>query len=54
VQALNDVWTPNVGGSLDRMRWEQVTIAGRKRPSLRGYYTTNSVQNVMIVAWEQR
>jgi Kelch motif/Galactose oxidase, central domain len=49
LQALNDVWALDVGGSLDRMKWEQVTITGRKRPSPRGYHTANLVQNVMIV-----
>ncbi|KAI0255637.1 hypothetical protein BJV78DRAFT_690122 [Lactifluus subvellereus] len=49
LQALNDVWTLDVSGSLDRMKWEQVTISGRKRPSPRGYHTANLVQNVMIV-----
>jgi hypothetical protein len=43
-------WTLDVGNSsLDRMRWEQVAIAGRKRPSPRGYHTANLVQIVMIV-----
>ena len=49
LQALNDVWTLDVSGSLDRMKWEQVAISGRKRPSPRGYHTANLVQNVMIV-----
>lgn len=49
LQALNDVWTLDVGTSLDRMRWEQVAITGRKRPSPRGYHTANLVQNMMIV-----
>jgi hypothetical protein len=49
LQALNDVWTLDVGTSLDRMRWEQFAIAGRKRPSPRGYHTANLVQNMMIV-----
>jgi|SRR5713226_969691 len=49
LQALNDVWTLDVSGSLDRMRWEQVAINGRKRPSQRGYHTANLVQNVMII-----
>ena len=49
MQALNDVWTLDVSGSLDRMKWEQVAISGRKRPSPRGYHTANLVQNVMIV-----
>jgi hypothetical protein len=49
LQALNDVWTLDASGSLDRMKWEQVAILGRKRPSPRGYHTANLVQNVMIV-----
>jgi Rab9 effector protein with kelch motifs len=49
LQALNDVWTLDVSGSLDRTKWERVTISGRKRPSPRGYHTANLVQNVMIV-----
>jgi hypothetical protein len=49
LQALNDVWTLDVGTSLDRMKWEQITITGRKRPSPRGYHTANLVQNMMIV-----
>ncbi|KAF8496165.1 hypothetical protein F5888DRAFT_1794727 [Russula emetica] len=49
LQALNDVWTLEASGSLDRMKWEQVAINGRKRPSPRGYHTANLVQNVMIV-----
>lgn len=49
LQALNDVWTLDVGTSLDRMKWEQVAITGRKRPSPRGYHTANLVQNMMIV-----
>jgi len=31
----NDVWTLDIGTSLDRMKWEQVAITGRKRPSPR-------------------
>ena len=38
-----------MGSSLDRMKWEQVVISGRKWPSLRGYHTANLVQNVVIV-----
>jgi hypothetical protein len=49
LQALNDVWTLDASGSLDKMKWEQVVINGRKRPSPRGYHTVNLVQNVMIV-----
>jgi hypothetical protein len=49
LQALNDVWTLEACGPLDRMKWEQVVVNGRKRPSPRGYHTANLVQNVMIV-----
>ncbi|KAI0063348.1 galactose oxidase [Artomyces pyxidatus] len=49
MQALNDVWTLDVSGSLDKVRWEQVTVTGRKKPSPRGYHTANLVGNVMIV-----
>ena len=35
-QVLNDVWMFDFSGSLDRIRWEQVTISERKRPSPRG------------------
>jgi Rab9 effector protein with kelch motifs len=43
LHALNDVWT------LDRMRWERVAIADRKRPSPRGYHTANLVRNIIFV-----
>ena len=49
MQALNNIWTLEASGSLDKMKWEQVTIDGRKRPSPRGYHTANLVQNVMII-----
>ena len=49
LQVLNDVWISDVGSSLDRMKWEQVVISGRKWPSARGYHTANLVQNVVIV-----
>ena len=47
LQALNDVWT------LDRIRWEQVTISGHKQLSPRGNHMANAanlVQNVIIVS----
>jgi len=49
LHVLNDVWTLDVGTSVDGVRWEQLTITGRKRPLPRGYHTANLVQNVMIV-----
>jgi hypothetical protein len=49
LQALNDIWTLEASGSLDRMKWKQVTINGHKRPSPRGYHTANLVKSVMIV-----
>jgi hypothetical protein len=49
LQALNDVWTFDVGGSLDRMRWEHFTISGCKRPSPCEFKMTNLVRNAMIV-----
>jgi len=48
MQALNDVWTLDVGSGIDRMRWEKVETRGRK-PSERGYHTANLVGNVMVV-----
>ena len=47
LQALNNVWTLDVGSSLDGMRSEQVTISGPKQPSSRGYHTAVLVQDVM-------
>jgi hypothetical protein len=38
LQALNDVWTLDVSGSLNRMRGKQVTISRRKRPASRISY----------------
>jgi hypothetical protein len=49
LQALHDVRTLDVGSSLDRMRWEQVTISGCRRPSLRGYQRANLVQRDRVV-----
>jgi hypothetical protein len=48
MQALNDVWTLDVGVPMDRMRWEEVETHGRK-PISRGYHTANIVGNVMII-----
>ncbi|KAI0258345.1 hypothetical protein BC834DRAFT_926538 [Gloeopeniophorella convolvens] len=49
MQALNDVWTLDVGGALDRVCWEHMPVNGRKRPAPRGYHTANLVQNVMVI-----
>ncbi|KAI0744793.1 galactose oxidase [Earliella scabrosa] len=46
--ALNDVWTLDVGGSVDRLRWELVETRGKK-PTARGYHTANLIGNVMVV-----
>jgi len=48
MQALNDVWTLDVSGSMDRLKWEQVET-GRKKPSCRGYHTANLIGNMMLV-----
>ena len=47
-QALNDVWSLDVGGPIERMRWEQVETRGKK-PAARGYHTANLIGNVMVV-----
>lgn len=49
-QALNDVWTLDVGSSasVERMRWEVIPTKGKK-PTARGYHTANLVGNVMVV-----
>lgn len=47
-QALNDLWTLDVGPHPDRMRWEQQQTKGR-RPTSRGYHTANLIGNVMII-----
>lgn len=49
-QALNDLWTLDVGNSaaIEKMRWELVATKGRK-PVPRGYHTANLVGNVMVV-----
>ncbi|KAH7910001.1 hypothetical protein BJ138DRAFT_1009756 [Hygrophoropsis aurantiaca] len=46
--ALNDLWTLDVGVSIDRMRWEPIRTRGEP-PAPRGYHTANLVGNVMIV-----
>ncbi|TBU39226.1 galactose oxidase [Dichomitus squalens] len=46
--ALNDVWTLDVSGPVDRMRWEQMETRGKK-PTPRGYHTANLIGNVMVV-----
>ena len=51
LQALNEVWTLDVGSSLDRTRWDRSPYRGRKRCLPRGYRTANLVQNFMIVVW---
>ncbi|GBE87088.1 hypothetical protein BKA93DRAFT_762123 [Sparassis latifolia] len=48
MEALNDVWTLDVGVHVDKMKWEQVETRGRK-PTARGYHTANLVGNVMVV-----
>ena len=49
LQVLNDMWTLDVGSSLDRMRREQVTKWTHKRPSLCRYHISNLVRNIMVV-----
>ncbi|KAI0334134.1 galactose oxidase [Cubamyces sp. BRFM 1775] len=46
--ALNDVWTLDLSGGLDRLRWEEVVTHGEK-PSPRGYHTANLIGNVMVL-----
>ncbi|KAI0920502.1 hypothetical protein AcV5_010219 [Taiwanofungus camphoratus] len=48
MEALNDVWTLDVGGPVEKFRWEQLETRGRK-PTPRGYHTANLVGNVMVV-----
>ncbi|KZT25033.1 galactose oxidase [Neolentinus lepideus HHB14362 ss-1] len=48
MQALNDLWTLEVGGPIERMRWEQAETYGKK-PNPRGYHTANLVGEVMII-----
>ena len=47
-QALNDLWTLEVGPSPDKMRWELQQTKGKK-PTSRGYHTANLIGNVMII-----
>jgi len=48
MQALNDVWTLEVGSGIDNMRWEKVETRGG-RPAERGYHTANLVGSVMVI-----
>ncbi|OSX56711.1 hypothetical protein POSPLADRAFT_1076559 [Postia placenta MAD-698-R-SB12] len=48
MEALNDVWTLDVSGPVERMRWQLVDTRGKK-PIPRGYHTANLVGNVMVV-----
>ncbi|PCH42996.1 galactose oxidase [Wolfiporia cocos MD-104 SS10] len=48
MEALNDVWTLDIGAPGDRMQWEQMPTKGTK-PTPRGYHTANLVGNVMVV-----
>jgi Rab9 effector protein with kelch motifs len=48
MKALNDLWTLDVSGPMDKLRWEQVQTSSR-RPSPRGYHTANLIGSVMIV-----
>jgi UDP-N-acetylglucosamine:LPS N-acetylglucosamine transferase len=47
-EALNDIWTLTVNVPVDKMRWEEIKVKGRK-PTARGYHTANLVGNVMVV-----
>lgn len=47
-QALNDLWTLDVGVSVEKMKWEELETKGRK-PTARGYHTANLVGNVMVI-----
>ncbi|TFK81738.1 galactose oxidase [Polyporus arcularius HHB13444] len=46
--ALNDVWTLDVSGSAEKLRWDLVETRGKK-PTARGYHTANLIGNVMVV-----
>lgn len=48
MQALNDVWTLDVGHGIDKLKWTKVETKGRK-PQERGYHTANLVGNHMVV-----
>lgn len=47
-QALNDLWTLDVGVSVEKMKWEEMETKGKK-PTARGYHTANLVGNVMVI-----
>ncbi|EIW56695.1 galactose oxidase [Trametes versicolor FP-101664 SS1] len=46
--ALNDVWTLDLSGGIDNLRWEQMETRGKK-PLPRGYHTANLIGNVMVI-----
>ncbi|KDQ54582.1 hypothetical protein JAAARDRAFT_38267 [Jaapia argillacea MUCL 33604] len=48
MQALNDLWTLDVGVPPEKMKWESLETKGR-HPAPRGYHTSNLVGNVMVV-----
>jgi len=48
MQALNDVWTLDVGNGIDKVRWEKVETKGKK-PSERGYHSANLIGSVMVI-----
>ena len=47
-QALNDLWTLDVGVNVEKMKWEEVETKGKK-PAPRGYHTANLIGNVMVI-----
>jgi hypothetical protein len=48
MQALNDVWTLDVGVPIDRMRWDVLEMRGRKS-AVRGYHTANLIGNIIVI-----
>ncbi|KAI0651330.1 galactose oxidase [Trametes meyenii] len=46
--ALNDVWTLDLSGGIENLRWEEMETRGKK-PSPRGYHTANLIGNVMVI-----
>ncbi|KAI0632818.1 galactose oxidase [Trametes polyzona] len=52
-RALNDLWTLDLSGGLDNLRWEAVEThaygPNGKKPSPRGYHTSNLIGNIMVV-----
>ncbi|KAI0077640.1 galactose oxidase [Panus rudis PR-1116 ss-1] len=47
-QALNDLWTLDVGVPIEKMKWTRMHMKG-KAPLARGYHTANLVGNVMVI-----